>query len=58
MSVPPAAIAVVRASLEDAHLADLLQRPGMTAQRITQALAAEGWTITRTPAASEPQQAA
>jgi hypothetical protein len=55
VTAPPAAIAVVRATLEEAHLAELLQRPGMTAQRITRALDAEGWTITRTPAVTEPQ---
>lgn len=51
MTAPAAAVAVVRATLEDAHLAELLQRPGATAQRVIRDLEDAGWTIA-------PQQAA
>ena len=55
---PPAALAVIRASIEDAHLAEILNRPGMTAQRIASALESEGWTITRTTPPTGTQTAA
>ncbi|MGW2130431.1 hypothetical protein [Streptomyces coelicoflavus] len=58
MTTPPAAVAVIRATLEDAYLAELLQRPGATAQRAVQALEAAGWTITPTRTTSGPQRAA
>ncbi|MGW6518570.1 hypothetical protein [Streptomyces sp. NPDC054962] len=58
MTTPPAATAVVRATLEDAHLAELLQRPGMTAHRIVSALETAGWTITPTRTTNTPQHAA
>ncbi|MFF0894715.1 hypothetical protein [Streptomyces sp. NPDC003278] len=45
-STPLAAVAIVRAAIEDAHVAELLQRPGMTAHRAVRALEAAGWTIT------------
>jgi hypothetical protein len=45
----PAALAIIRAALEDTHLTELLQRPGMTAQRIADTLERDGWTITPTP---------
>ncbi len=54
----PAAVAVIRATIEDAHVAELLNRPGMTAQRIARALEHEGWTITRSPAPNGPQNRA
>ncbi|MFI5993141.1 hypothetical protein ACIBAC_15065 [Streptomyces sp. NPDC051362] len=50
----PAAIAVIRATIEDAHLAEILTRPGMTAHRVARALETHGWTITPTPARSGP----
>ncbi|WP_424862126.1 hypothetical protein [Streptomyces sp. MMS24-I29] len=43
-----AALAVIRATLEDTPLIDLMMRPGRVAQRIAAALLAEGWTITPT----------
>lgn len=58
MSTPPAAVAVVRATLEDAHLAELLQRPGATAQRVIRDLEEAGWTIAPTGSTTAPQQAA
>ncbi|MFH9430262.1 hypothetical protein ACH4JZ_18465 [Streptomyces sp. NPDC017615] len=50
MSTPPAAVAVLRAAIEDAHVAELLNRPGMTAWRAARALERAGWTITATRA--------
>lgn len=44
--IPAAAIAVIRAELEDAAITELLHRPGWTAQRIVHALADYGWTVT------------
>ncbi|MFK0069728.1 hypothetical protein [Streptomyces sp. NPDC091046] len=58
MTTAPAAVAVIRAAIEDAHLAELLQRPGATATRAVQALEAAGWTITPTSTTSAPQRAA
>ncbi|GGW68143.1 hypothetical protein [Streptomyces griseoloalbus] len=52
---PAAATAIIRAAIEDAHLAEILNRPGMTAHRIAHALEAEGWTITRTTPPTGPQ---
>jgi hypothetical protein len=49
MSTPPAAVAIVRAAIEDADVAELLQRPGSTAWRAVRALELAGWTITATP---------
>ncbi|MBZ6258154.1 hypothetical protein KVH22_21800 [Streptomyces olivaceus] len=58
MTTPPAAVAVIRAAIEDAHLAELLQRPGTTAARAVKALEQAGWTITPTSTTSTPQRAA
>lgn len=58
MTTPPAAVAVVRATLEDAHLAELLQRPGTTAQRVIRDLEEAGWTITPIRTTTAPQHAA
>ncbi|MYR46624.1 hypothetical protein [Streptomyces sp. SID5910] len=58
MTTPPAAVAVVRATLEDAHLAELEQRPGTTAARVIRALETAGWTIAPTSTVSAPQRAA
>ncbi|MEU3096879.1 hypothetical protein ABZ690_19335 [Streptomyces sp. NPDC006967] len=55
---PAAALAVIRAALEDAHLAEILNRPEWTAYRVARALDAEGWTITRTDPPNGPQTAA
>lgn len=55
MTTPPAATAVVRAALEDAALAEFLNRPGWTAHRIIRALETAGWTITPTPHPNGPQ---
>ncbi|MEU9141688.1 hypothetical protein AB0D33_38110 [Streptomyces sp. NPDC048404] len=54
MTTPPAALAVIRAALEDAPIADLLQRPGWTAQRLAVALELTGWTISPTAVRSAP----
>jgi len=48
--IPPAALAVIRAELEDASTAEILTRPERTAQRIAHALTAQGWTLTPDPA--------
>ncbi|MFJ8146950.1 hypothetical protein ACIQ6R_18010 [Streptomyces sp. NPDC096048] len=58
MTTPPAAVAVIRAAIEDAHLTEILQRPGMTATRAVKALEQAGWTITPTGTTSAPQRAA
>ncbi|MGW3511201.1 hypothetical protein [Streptomyces sp. NPDC000994] len=54
----PAALAVIRAAIEDTHLADLGYRPAMAAQRIAQALERAGWTITPDPTENGPQNGA
>lgn len=54
----PAALAVIRAALEDAHTTELLQRPGWTAQRVAHALEQAGWTITPTVPPQRPQRPA
>ncbi|MFJ3867884.1 hypothetical protein [Streptomyces nigra] len=48
MHAPPAALAVIRAALEDAPTGDLLHRPGWTTRRLVAALEQAGWTITPT----------
>ncbi|MFE1070973.1 hypothetical protein ACFW5W_07055 [Streptomyces sp. NPDC058783] len=58
MTAPAAAVAVIRATLEDAHLAEILNRPGTTAQRIARALDDAGYPITPAPLTSAPQRAA
>jgi len=45
----PAAVAVIRAALEDATTAELISRPRAAAVRVARALEAAGWTITPTP---------
>lgn len=55
---PPAAIAVIRATIEDAPLAEILQHPDRTAQRVAQTLERAGWHITPTRPANGPQTAA
>ncbi|WP_167459155.1 MULTISPECIES: hypothetical protein [Streptomyces] len=44
--IPAAAVAVIRAAIEDTHLAELAHRPGHTATRIAKALEAAGWNLT------------
>lgn len=53
--MPAAAIALIRAELEDATTGDLLHRPGWTAQRIAQVLAADGWTVTADDQTTVPE---
>ncbi|MEU7340570.1 hypothetical protein [Streptomyces sp. NPDC007074] len=48
MTTPAAATAVIRATIEDAHLAEILTRPQATASRVVRALERAGWTITAT----------
>lgn len=55
---PAAALAVIRAALEDAHLAEILNRPGITAQRIARTLERDGWTITATEPPNGPHRPA
>jgi hypothetical protein len=57
VTTPPAAAAIIRATLEDAHVAELLNRPGMTAWRAVRALERAGWTITATRTPSAPETA-
>ncbi|MFE1845193.1 hypothetical protein [Streptomyces sp. NPDC059515] len=45
MTTPPAAVAVIRAALEDATAAELLHHPHAAAQRVSHALEHAGWTI-------------
>ncbi|MGA5084069.1 hypothetical protein [Streptomyces pseudogriseolus] len=58
MTPPRAALAVVRAAIEDADLAEILQQPEWAAYRIVRTLEAEGWTITPTTPPNGPQTAA
>lgn len=53
----PAAVAVIRAALEDAHHARLTH-PADIAQRLVDALTRDGWTITPDQAENGPQRAA
>ncbi|MFD7994522.1 hypothetical protein [Streptomyces mexicanus] len=55
MTAPAAAVAVIRAEIEDAHLAEILNRPGWTAVRVVRALEQAGWTITPTEPKTAPQ---
>ncbi|MEV5086851.1 hypothetical protein AB0N18_02690 [Streptomyces griseoincarnatus] len=55
---PPAALAVIRAAIEDTPLAELGYRPDTAAQRIAAVLESEGWTITRTTPPNGTQTAA
>lgn len=60
MTIPLAALAVMRAALEDAPTGELLMRPGWTARRLTMALERAGWEITPTGhrrGAQKPPQA-
>jgi hypothetical protein len=54
MTPPPAALAVLRAALVDAHRA----HPEDEAQHVVDALAADGWTITPTPDENGPERPA
>ncbi|MGI5252800.1 hypothetical protein [Actinacidiphila glaucinigra] len=55
MSAPAAAVAVIRAELEEAYIAELLSRPGNVAQRVVRALERSGWTIAPTDPENGPQ---
>jgi hypothetical protein len=44
--MPAAALAVIRAAIEDTDLAELTHRPGRAAVRITEALKDAGWDLT------------
>jgi hypothetical protein len=57
VTTPPAAVAIIRATIEDAHIAELLNRPGMTAWRAVRALERAGWIVTVTRAPSAPETA-
>ncbi|MFF4751803.1 hypothetical protein [Streptomyces sp. NPDC001270] len=56
--IAPAAVAVIRATLEDAHVAELLQRPDTTAQRVAHALEDAGWDLVTHRPENVPQRAA
>lgn len=56
--IPPAAVAVVRAEIEEAYTTELLHRPENVAQRVVSALERHGWTITPTPVTNRPHTAA
>jgi hypothetical protein len=58
MAAPLAALAVIRAALQDAPTAELLTRPGWTTQRLAVALELAGWTITPAPPVHGPQKPA
>ena len=53
--IPDAAVAVIRAVLEDEGLGDLLYRPERTAQRIARALEMAGWDLPVNPLAITPE---
>lgn len=53
--IPAAAIAVIRAVLEDATVPELLHRPGATAVRAARALERAGWDLRLTPPATAPE---
>lgn len=60
MTIPLAALAVIRAALEDAPTAEILTRPSWTARRLAVALERAGWAITpigHTRGAQKPPQA-
>jgi hypothetical protein len=46
--IPAAALAVIRAAIEDTDLAEFAHRPGHTAVRITEALKDAGWDLSPT----------
>jgi hypothetical protein len=43
--VTPAAVAVIRATLEDTTTTELISHPAYAAARVAQALEAAGWTL-------------
>jgi hypothetical protein len=45
VTTPPAAVAIIRAVIEDTTTLELLLHPRRTAQRIARALEHAGWTI-------------
>ncbi|MFJ7337855.1 hypothetical protein ACIQUU_31980 [Streptomyces sp. NPDC101116] len=53
-----ATTAIIRATIQDATVAELLNRPGMTAHRIARALETEGYTITHAPDPDDPENRA
>ncbi|MFF9262021.1 MULTISPECIES: hypothetical protein [Streptomyces] len=56
--IPAAALAVIRAELEDATAAELLNRPASTAKRIASALDAHGWAMTAHERTNGPESTA
>lgn len=44
--IPAAALAVIRAAIEDTDLSEIAHRPEHTAVRITEALKDAGWDLT------------
>ncbi|QMP84094.1 hypothetical protein HQ601_00048 [Streptomyces phage Alderaan] len=53
--IPPAAVAIIRAVLEDATVRELLHRPGATAVRAARALERAGWDLRVIPPAFTPE---
>ncbi|MEU8989991.1 hypothetical protein AB0C98_26770 [Streptomyces sp. NPDC048558] len=52
--IPAAALAVVRAAVEDAQRCDA-QRPEQVAERVVEELTANGWTITDASRNTSPE---
>ncbi|MDX3214546.1 hypothetical protein PV318_03170 [Streptomyces sp. ME02-6991-2B] len=55
---PPAAVAVIRAAVEQAHLDHVDDAPEDVAHAVAHALTAHGWTITPTHPTTGPHTAA
>ncbi|MBP0456229.1 hypothetical protein [Streptomyces montanisoli] len=53
----PAAVAVIRATLEDATTAELISHPAHAAARVARALETAGWTLAPAEPANGPQTA-
>lgn len=53
--IPAAAIAIIRATLEDATVRELLHRPGSTAVRAARALERAGWDLRAIPPENAPE---
>ncbi|APD18641.1 hypothetical protein SEA_PAPAYASALAD_43 [Streptomyces phage PapayaSalad] len=53
--IPAAAVAVIRAVIEDATVRELLHRPGVTAVRAAKALERAGWDLRVIPPAFTPE---
>ncbi|MET7759762.1 hypothetical protein ABZT27_34435 [Streptomyces sp. NPDC005389] len=52
--IPAAAVAIIRAAIEDATVRELLHRPGATAVRAARALERAGWDLRVNPPDNAP----